>query len=345
MKRTLCVILAAALILFAFAACGEKTPTEEPGTTAAADAEVTTAEAVSETKDPEAVNVTVLKGPTGMGMAYLMSQNEAGASANKYNFTIETAPDVVSSQLISGEADIAAIPSNAAAALWNKTGGKIKIVASNTYNVLRVLTNDDGISDFDDLRGRTVYCSGEGTTVQYFIEKIFAEKGLKVGEDVTIEYAAEHSETVTLAKQGKADTVILPEPFATQLLMGEESYRQAFDLNAAIEELGLPIVMGVYAVRTEFAEKYPEKVRAFVEQDAKQSHEMLLNDTDAVAQLIEQYDIMKAAVAKASVPNCAIVYKYGDEMTERLDALFKMLYEVNPQSVGGNVPDETVYFK
>ena len=82
MKKILALFLAA-VMLIGMAACSKN---EKTGVT---------------------VNIGVLKGPTGMGAAWLMDQNEQGLSANSYNFTIAGAPDVLTGQLISGDMDMA----------------------------------------------------------------------------------------------------------------------------------------------------------------------------------------------------------------------------------------------
>lgn len=339
LKKAIALIIAAMLVLLCLASCGNNTSGEET-TAPVTDNED---EATTAAPDNTVVNIAALKGPTGMGLAYLMEQNSLGSSANKYNFFVETAADSVIALLQSKQADIAALPSNAAATLYNKTNGNIKILAINTLNVLRLLTSEE-ISSIEDLKGKTVYCAGEGTTVEYFVSKIFSDCGLTVGEDVTIEFTAEHAETVALAKQGKAPIVILPEPFATQLLSTTEGYSEPVRIKDIIAEKNIPIVMGVYAVRTEFANEHPELIKNFIKKDGVDSHKNLIANTEAVSALIEKYDIMKAPIAAAAVPNCTITFVSGNEMTATLDALFAMLLEVNPASIGGKLPDSGIYY-
>ena len=292
-----------------------------------------------------AVNVSVLKGPTGMQMAYLMHTVNSGEydGKNVYSFNVETAADAVTSDLVSGKTDIAAIPSNAAAALYAKTEGKVKIIATNTLNVLCLLAKDGVVSDFASLEGKTITASGEGTTAQYILEKILSANGLVPGENVTVEYTAEHSESVTRAKEGLCDIVVLPEPFATQLLLADCGFVKAIDFSACIESMGLDIVMGVYVVRTEFLEQNPEAVAEFLS-DGLASHTFLTSSCDVAATYIEEADIMTAAVAAKAIPNIAFRFKTGDEMKEMCNGMFELLYEVNPQSIGGALPDEGIYY-
>ena len=339
-KKTIAIIIVAILTLTCFVACGKKETEEEVGTTVPVE-EGTTAEEV-----PETVNVAVLKGPTGMQTAYLMHIVNSGEyeGSNAYSFDVETAADVVNSMLLSGEVDIAAIPSNAAATLYKKTEGKVKIIATNTLNVLTLMSSDSSVTSFEDLEGRTITASGEGTSAQYVLETILGENGLVDGENITIQYTAEHAESVTLAKSGDTDIVVLPEPFATQLLLADAGFDYAIDFNSEISRLGLNIVMGVYAVRTDFLEKYPSAVDEFLE-DMLASHTFLTSAGDTAAEYVEEADIMTFAVAVKAIPNIYFRFTTGQEAADLCDGMFEMLYERNPQSVGGEIPSDDIYYK
>ena len=120
--RKLTAVLLAVIMVFALAACGQKDDT------AAVDKDLT-------------VNVVALNGTTGFGMAKLMSDSKAGTTALSYNFTVETDPSNATAALVNGTADIAALPTNAAAALYNKTDGAVQVLALNTRGVLYVVTD------------------------------------------------------------------------------------------------------------------------------------------------------------------------------------------------------------
>lgn len=339
-KKLIAVIIAIIMLVGVFTACKNVDDPEQPSGIVD-----DTEEATTEEQTPEIVRVAVLKGPTGMQMSYLMHEVNSGTTTykNNYSFVVESAPDVVNSAILSGEVDIAAIPSNAAAALFYKTNGKIKIIATNTLNVLQLLTNDATITSFADLEGKTIIASGEGTTAQYVLEKILTENGLVIGETVNIEYIAEHSESVTRAMNGTADIVVLPEPFATQLLSADIGYNIGIDLNLAIDAARLNIIMGVYVVRTEFLEKYPTAVENFLE-DGLGSHTFLTSSVDVVATYIEESDIMPAAVAAKAIPNIRFRFETGEKMKELCDGMFDMLFVINPQSIGGALPTADIYY-
>ena len=89
------------------------------------------------------VNLYVLSGPTGIGAMNLWAAADAGETENTYHITMSGANDEVVAAISKGEADIAAVATNMAAALYNKTEGGVTVLAVNTLGVLSLL-GDDG---------------------------------------------------------------------------------------------------------------------------------------------------------------------------------------------------------
>lgn len=291
----------------------------------------------------DAVRVWALKGPTGIGLVKVMNDNNGD-----YEFTLAGAPDEIVAAIASGTADIAAAPTNLAATLYNKTQGGVQIMALNTLGVLHILTTDETIDSIDDLKGRTVYATGQGSTPEYVLNYILAANGLK--DEVTVEYKAEHAELATLAATGDVEIAMLPEPHVTSVLNQNKSFRIALDVTAEFEQAAalrgenIALSMGSVIVRREFAEKNPEKVAAFMEQYAQSV--LFVNENVAeAAQMVQDQGIMpKAAVAQKAIPNCHIVFITGEEMKTQIAPFFSLLYEANPKSVGGALPGDDFYY-
>ena len=292
----------------------------------------------------EATSVYALMGPTGIGMVSLMEDH-----AEEYAFTLVGAPDAVVSAIASGEADIAAVPTNLAATLYNKTKGNVQLLALNTLGVLSILEMGDTIQSVEDLAGKTLYATGQGSTPEYVLNYILAANGLT--DSVTVEYKSEHAELATLAAAGDVDLVLLPEPHVTSVLSQNAQYRIALDVTTLFEEAAAKngeenttMSMGCVIVRKDFAQANPEKVAAFMEAYA-QSIEFVNSDVEAASQLVEKHGIMpKAAVAAKAIPNCHIVYIDGEEMKAQIEPFFQMLFAANPASVGGALPAEDFYY-
>lgn len=289
------------------------------------------------------LRVLALIGPTGMGMAPMIAQKDA-----RYAFTLASAPDELTGSIISGNFDIAAVPTNLAALLYQKTQGQVQMLAVNTLGVLYILERGDTVHQAGDLAGRTIVTSGQGSVPEYALNYILAAGGLS---DTRLDYKAEHNEVSALAAAGKADLVMLPQPMATALLMKDPSVRIALDVTElfaqAAGQQGRPqavLSMGCLIVRLGFAQENPAAVADFLSQ---YSHSVDLVNTDirqAAMDIVAAGILPDEATARKAIPLCNIVYIDGAAMKLQLTPLFEILYDANPASVGGELPDEAFYW-
>ena len=291
------------------------------------------------------IKVYALKGPTGMGMAKLMSDSDAGTTTNKYDFTIASAPDEVTAEIIKGNYDIAALPTNLASVLYNKTEGKIRVAAVNTLGVLYVLENGDTVNSLEDLNGKELYATGQGSTPEYILRYVLETNGI----DCNVTYLAEHSELAAQMISGDVSLGMLPVPNATTVLAQSDA-RIAIDLTAewekAAEKNGdsSALYMGCVIVNPDFIEEAPEAVDTFLEEYAASVKYVNENIDDASA-MIESYGIVpKAAIAKKAIPDAHMVCITGDEMKTGLSGFYNVLFGFDPKSVGGAVPADDIYY-
>ena len=69
------------------------------------------------------------------------------------------------------------------------------------------------------------------------------------------------------------------------------------------------------------------------------------NNVDAAAELVAQYGITpSAAVAKAAIPQINLVYISGADIRDTINGYFDVLWQANPKSIGGFVPDDSFYY-
>ena len=293
------------------------------------------------------INVGALKGPTAMGLVKLMDDEAENASGSvAYDFVIEAAPDAISPKLIKGELDIAAIPANLASVLYNNTDGQIVVVNINTLGVLYIVENGNTVNSVEDLRGKTIYSSGKGSTPEYALNYMLESNGLEIGTDVNIEFKSEHAECVAaiVSDDSGNSVAMLPQPFVTTAQMSNENIRIALDLSEEWKNAsGKTLITGVMVARKQFAEEHPEELDAFLKK-YNDSVAYVNQNTDSAAALIEKFDIFKAAVAKKALPYCNIVFIDGAEMKEALGEYLNELYTQNPASVGGKLPADDFYY-
>lgn len=327
------ICIALLLTISMLAACGVQAA---PAQTAAPEASAQTIE------EPVVTRVGALTGPTAMGMAKLISD-----ASSEYEYTLAGSADELTPMLLQGELDIAAVPMNLAAVLYNKTEGGVRLLAANVLGVLYIgeYCSDD-IHSVADLKGRTLYATGKGSVPEYFLRYVLAGNGIDMDTDLTVEWKSEPAEVVALLNADRSGIAMLPQPYATAAAMQlGEDFRLALSLSDEWEALGsgsLCTTAGII-VRAEFADENPEAVEKFL-RDYAASAEWVNANTDDAAAICEELGIAKAAVAKIALPKCNIVCITGADMKSAAGGCLQVLYDYAPASVGGAMPGDGFYY-
>ena len=360
MKKTLSLLLAAALGMSMLTGCSAKpAETTAAQTTVAAEttaAETTVAETTTAAPETTAaepaeevvIRVGGLKGPTTMGLVKLMDDDANGTSANDYEFTMVTAADELTALVAGGKVDIALLPANVASVLYNKTGGNVSVIDINTLGVLYLVSGDTSISSVDQLKGKTIYLPGKGTTPDYSLRYVLSEAGLSE-EDVTLEFKSEATEVASVLAEDPNAIGLLPQPFVTAAMMQNDKLAMIMDLAAVWdsfqpEEGGSRLVTGATIVNKAFLEEHSDLVDTFLAEH-EASIAFTETDLDAAAELIAAQGIVaKAPIAKKALPFCNVEFIAGEEMKEALSGYLNVLFEQNPASVGGTLPEDAFYY-
>ena len=332
-QKSILSILLAIIFLFNITACSKEPSHTETLTNPTSNAETT------------AISVAVLKGPTGIGAVKLMDSTD---SSNEYTFEVSSAPDEVMAKLINGSVDIAALPTNVAAAVYNKSEQEISIAAINTLGVLHILERGNTIQSVSDLEGKTIYATGQGSTPEYVLNYILQKNNI---QNVTVEYMAEHAELATALLAGDVNIALLPEPNVTAVLLKDSTIHQALDLTEEWNTTQLTnslmpsqLAMGCIVARKDFIQNNTDAFENFLK-EYEESVNYVNNNVSEVAELVQKYGIMdSAAVAEKAIPNCNIVFIANDEMKNALQGFYQILFEANPKSIGGALPNEDFYY-
>jgi len=339
-----------ALVLFAvFAACTPQAATEQITVTTEqlppqVEIEPTVEPEPEPAFEPATIRVAAMRGPTAMGLLHLMDEAERGAAQNNYEFELLGSPDLVPPLLVQGEIDIAAVPANLAAVLHNRMD--VQALAVVTLGVLHIVDTTGEINSIEDLRGRTIVTHGQGITPEIALNYVLIQNGLTPGEDVEIEFRAEHAEIAALLQTGQAEIALLPEPFVSTVLAQIDGARAALDLSEewSLIQPDYGLIMSAVIARREFLEENPEAVAVFMQEYAASVAFVNANVPDA-AQLAVDFDLIPAApIAQAAIPRSNIVFMYGDEMRQNLTGFFRVLYESNPETIGGALPGDEFFW-
>ncbi len=296
-------------------------------------------------EEKTAIRLGGLKGPTSMGMVKLLDDAENSLTKNAYEFTMAGSADELTPKILKGELDILAVPANLGAILSKNSGGAVQMLAVNTLGVIYIVEKGgETVQTIEDLRGKTVYATGKGSTPEYALTYLLSQHGLDISTDVTVEWKSEPTEVVAQMATEEASVAMLPQPFVTVAAGQLENLRIALDLTKEWEALdnGSQFVTAGLIIRKEFAEANPDAVKTFLEEYAAST--AYANEAPAeAAQLIEKYGIVKAAVAEKAIPYCNIVCIAGEDMKQMVSGYFEVLFAQNPKAVGGELPGDDFY--
>ncbi len=333
-KKLLALCLAAALTL-SLAGCGSS----DSGSGGAAQG----------SSEATAVNVGLIMGPPSMGLGWLIHEAEEGNTYNDYNFQVAGVDySAVSASLNQGDYDIATLPSNVAAILYNNPDMKeqVKVISIGNLGLLYVLTTDSSVNTMDDLKGRTVYSIGEGGPPEYTFEYLLKQYDLS--DDVNFSFRATPFEVLNLLQEEPNSIALLPQPFVEVAKMLVPDLRVAINVTEAWDAMnsdsGAQSVTTVTVVRTKFLEEHEQAVKEYLEL-SKKSTDYCLENLDEAAQWTEDYEtFLNPDIAKNAIPECSIVTLTGQEMKDILSGFLQIIYDSNPDAVGGKMPDDGFYY-
>ena len=331
--KSLVSLLLALTLALSLTACGTQANTEP--------------EQPDDTPAPAEVNLYVLSGPTGIGAMNLWAAADAGETQNTYHITMPGANDEVVAAISNGDADIAAVATNLAATLYNKTSGGVTVLAVNTLGVLSLLGNGQEVATIADLAGKTIYAPGQGANPEYILRYVLTGNGLDPDKDVTIQFVGEGSELLTVWQTDPEAVIMAPQPVATSILMQNENAVTLFNMTDEWDKVSggdSTLMMGCVIVRNEFLQENPGAVALFLQEYAA-SIEKAQSDVEGTAALCEQYGLIpKAALAKAAIPSCGLTFVTGAEMKSALSGYLQVMFDADLKSVGGAMPGDDFYY-
>ena len=331
--KSLVSLLLALTLALSLTACGTQANTEP--------------EQPDDTPAPAEVNLYVLSGPTGIGAMNLWAAADAGETQNTYHITMPGANDEVVAAISNGDADIAAVATNLAATLYNKTSGGVTVLAVNTLGVLSLLGNGQEVATIADLAGKTIYAPGQGANPEYILRYVLTGNGLDPDKDVTIRFVGEGSELLTVWQTDPEAIIMAPQPVATSILMQNENAATIFNMTDEWDKVSggdSTLMMGCVIVRNEFLQENPGAVALFLQEYAA-SIEKAQSDVEGTAALCEQYGLIpKAALAKAAIPSCGLTFVTGAEMKSALSGYLQVMFDADLKSVGGAMPGDDFYY-
>jgi NitT/TauT family transport system substrate-binding protein len=341
-KKILCFLLVSSLFL-GFPLFAEGVP------------DTSTEELTQPTMQVELVNVrlAVLKGPTGFGYVHLLGDGGKLGLGVTVEAEVLPSPTEVAAKLISGELDIAALPANLAANLYNK-GIDIQLAAVTGEGMLYFLSRDKGV-DFsrktiEQIAAEDVFLHvpAPGSTPDLVTRYILNGWGLEQAyQDAVLDFSiASPAQLAQMLIAGKIDYAVLPEPFASMAeLKSPDVYRTGNLQEPWFKMTGNnSYPMTALVVQNSFAEKNTNALGRIL-QSVEASISTVLEDPSGAAALIEQFGILSAGLAEPAIPRCSLMYQSGAGARESFEVYLQIIAELNPGSIGGKLPDEDFYME
>lgn len=332
MKKLFAILITLALI-FSLAGCGNNDTTSSQ------------AQLSSETYTAVDMSVACMTGPTGIGMAKLMADSDANATANNYTFTVASAATDITGKFLNGEINIASVPTNVAATLYNKTEGKVRMLAVNTYGVLSILEKGDTIKSVADLKGKTIYSTGQGQNPEYILKYILTENGINPETDVTINFVSSEDLVAKLIS-GEAEVALAPEPAATTVMVKNQELNRVISINDEWANVSdSKLMMGCVIALDSYVTENEKAVEKFLE-EYQNSVKFATENIDEIATHCATYKITASdVIAKKAIPTCNLCYVTGSDMKDNVNAYYNVLFNADPTSVGGKLPADDLYYK
>lgn len=333
MKRIIVGLLLSALLITAAGCSSQKQTEKQP---------------IPPTKvEKISVDVGVLRGPSGISMIKMISDNPVLGEGVQVNYTIEQSPDVLNSKLLSGEIELATIPTNTAATLYNK-GVPYQLACMNTWGVMYVVSNGKIINSWADLRGQTIGAVAKGASSDVVFRYLLSQNGIDPDKDITLNYNPSPVELAQMVIAGKISVAALPEPWVSVALSKNPQIKVGLDLQkewSKIQGSNTPFAQTCLVVNQEFAVNHPQIVQKFLDEYAK-NIDWVNENPQLAADLIKNTDIgIPADVAMAAIPRCNLKYLGSQESKPAVDKYLNVLLQFSPETVGGKIPDDKFFYQ
>jgi NitT/TauT family transport system substrate-binding protein len=317
------------------------TSTESFNNTGESSSNGTAAEKIENIK----VNIGSLKGPTSIGMIKMHEEKPQLSDKITANYIIVPNPELMVSKLLSGEIDIATLPTNVAAKLYNK-GLDYRLAAVTGYGVLYILDNTGKLKDWSSLKGKKINVISKGSTPDVALRFLLNKNNIDAGNDVVLDYTLEQVELSQMMIANKAEIAILPEPFVTMVLSKNSQVKIALDIEKEWKKVqnGNPMPMSCIVVKSALIDNNKEEIGNFLNL-YRESIEWVNSNIEQAALLVEKKEIgMDAKTAQSAIPRCNIKFTEISLAQGIVQDYLNTILDFSPEDVGGKIPDENFYY-
>ncbi len=331
MKKKIALILASIVSVFMFAGCVNNAAKEDT-------------KSVEEIKE---INFTVPDGLPAISVAKMIKEKPEIDKDHNLDYSIEQSSDTLATSIMKGEPDIAIVPSNLAATVYNKNK-EYKIAGTVGWGSFYIGSSDPEVTSVDGLKGKEVYNIGKGLTPDIIAKSILKDKGFDVDNGINFSYVDGVTELAPVILSGKAQYAVIPEPALSTVQDKNENFKIIMNLNDEWKalnhsEYGYP--QATIIVKSELAEGDNEFLSKVLDK-VEESCSWIYEDKETLGEYCEEIGVSaKKPVIISAVDRCNIKYVGIKNCYNEYEIYFDKLNQFDPKTIGGNIPDDEIFME
>jgi NitT/TauT family transport system substrate-binding protein len=291
-------------------------------------------------------------GPMAIPLAYLAVNDKLAGVAKKVELVIWENADQLKAMVAGKQGDFVTMPSNNAALFYNK-GLKLQLLNISVWNITYLVTSDSKVKSFSDIKGQSLVVPFQGSVPDVMFQYMAMKEGLDPAKDFDLRYATDPTQAAQLLLAGEVDNAVLSEALATAVLLQTKDavkpLHKAFAFDKAWEKAtgtsGQPPIAGTVATANVMDKP---AVLATFEREYAAAVDWMLANPEAAGKLLEvslpQLGL-KGSVMTASLKSITWKYTPAAGARAQLETFYAALSDLNPQVIGGKLPDDGFYYR
>jgi len=332
MKKKLSLFLVTVLSILTFVGCGSSNTTQS--------------ESAKNTTEIKQISFVAPDGLPAIAVAKLIKEKPEVKAGYNINYTIEQSSESLVTSVMKSEPDIAIVPSNVAATVFNKTK-EYKIAGTVGFGSFYIGSTNEN-QTFEDLKGKEVYNIGKGLTPDIIAKTILKDKGIDVDKDINFSYVDGVNELAPIILSGKTQYAVIPEPALSTIQSKNEKFNVILDLNEEWKkinnsEYGYP--QSTIIIKKDLCENDTEFVKGFLKQ-VKTATEWVYSDNETLGTYCEEIGVSaKKPIIIKAIDKSNIKYVDIKDSIKEYKTYFEKLNEFDPKTIGGSIPDDEIFME